>query len=274
MVGFPNGKINLGLNITEKRADGYHNLESCFYPVQWQDALEILPSEKFRMTFSGIEIPGKEDDNLCVKIYKTLAEKFKLPPIQIHLHKNIPIGAGLGGGSADAAFAIKTLNQLFELHLSDEAMEEYLRPLGSDCAFFIKNKPVFAYEKGDRFEEININLSGNIMLIIYPGLHISTKEAYAGIKPHKPALPIRKILSMDKRNWKEHLKNDFEMELFRSYPALPFVKEKLYELGAFYASMSGSGSAIYGVFEKENFLSQEAYICLFPSEYKVVSLIL
>ncbi|HXA00847.1 MAG TPA: 4-(cytidine 5'-diphospho)-2-C-methyl-D-erythritol kinase [Cytophagaceae bacterium] len=273
MVSFPNAKINLGLNIVGKRADDYHNLESCFYSVPWQDALEILPSEKFQLTFSGIEIPGKHNDNLCVRVYTSLAKEFKLPPVQIHLHKNIPIGAGLGGGSSDAAFTIKTLNKLFRLNLSDETMEEYVKPLGSDCAFFINNKPVFAYDKGDRFEEININLRGKILVIIYPGIHISTKEAYNGIKPQRSAISIKEILLMDKRRWKDQLKNDFEMELFKIYPELDVIKNTLYQLGAFYASMSGSGSAIYGLFENEAIVSS-VFSGSFPPEYKVMSAIL
>jgi 4-diphosphocytidyl-2-C-methyl-D-erythritol kinase len=242
MVSFPNAKINLGLHITEKRPDGYHNLESCFYPVPWKDVLEILPAKQFRFTSSGIDIPGKSNDNLCIKIYEVLAKEFKLPPVEIYLHKNIPIGAGLGGGSADAAFTIKTLNTLFNLNLSDDAMEEYMRPLGSDCAFFIKNKAVLAYEKGDRFKEQSVNLSGKSILIVYPGIHISSKEAYAGIKPAKPALPLKEVLK-DFSSWKAHLTNNFEMELFIRHPELKIIKDQLYKLGALYASMSGSGSA-------------------------------
>jgi 4-diphosphocytidyl-2-C-methyl-D-erythritol kinase len=267
MVSFPNAKINLGLNITEKRSDGYHSLESCFYPVPWKDALELLPADKFSFTFSGIEIPGGIQDNLCVKIYQAMAKEFRLPPVQMHLHKNIPIGAGLGGGSADAAFTIKTLNKLFALNLSDETMEEYVRPLGSDCAFFIKNKPVFAYDKGDHFEEINMNLNGKVIVIVYPGFHISTKEAYNGIKPQKPAAPIKEILLSDKKVWKDQLKNDFEIEIFKTYPQLHKIKDTLYALGAFYASMSGSGSAIYGIFENKETISSG----IFPPEYRVIS---
>jgi 4-diphosphocytidyl-2-C-methyl-D-erythritol kinase len=269
MVSFPNAKINLGLHITEKRPDGYHNLESCFYPVPWKDALEILPAKQFRFTSSGIEIPGKNNDNLCIKIYEVLAGEFKLPPVKIHLHKNIPVGAGLGGGSADAAFTIKILNDLFNLNLSDNAMEEYVRPLGSDCAFFIRNKPVFAYNKGDQFKEQSVDLSGKSILIVYPGIHISSKEAYAGIKPVKPDMPLQEILR-DSSCWKAHLKNNFEMELFILYPELEKIKEQLYQLGALYASMSGSGSAIYGIFEKNTTIPTRT----FPSGYRLFHTIL
>jgi 4-diphosphocytidyl-2-C-methyl-D-erythritol kinase len=231
--------------------------------------LEILPSENFQFTSSGIEIPGSNDDNLCVKIYKILAKEFRLPPVQIHLHKNIPIGAGLGGGSADAAYTIKTLNTLFNLKLHDEAMEEYMRPLGSDCAFFIKNKPVYAYDKGDRFEELNIDLKGKSIVIVYPGIHISTKEAYAGIKPEKPSLPLKDVLR-NFSGWKDHLRNDFEKELFKTHPELKKIKDELYTQGAAYASMSGSGSAMFGIFEKEALFSADT----FPSNYRVFHTIL
>jgi 4-diphosphocytidyl-2-C-methyl-D-erythritol kinase len=251
MVVFPNAKINLGLYITEKRKDGFHNLESCFYPVPCIDALEILPSATFKFTFSGIDIPGKPEDNLCTKIYQILKNEFKLPEVNIHLHKNIPIGAGLGGGSSDAAFTIKLLNSLFELRLNEDQMEYYMRPLGSDCAFFIRNKPVLAHGKGDEFENININLSGKYVLLVYPEIHIATKEAYSGIEPGKPQHSIKNILSGNIHSWKDLLRNDFEKSIFNKYPTLAALKKDLYDQGAIYASMSGSGSCLYGIFEKE-----------------------
>jgi 4-diphosphocytidyl-2-C-methyl-D-erythritol kinase len=251
MIVFPNAKINLGLHITEKRNDGFHNLESCFYPVQWTDALEILPSDRFKFTGSGIDIPGNKEDNLCVKIYQKLKNQFRLPEAAMHLHKNIPVGAGLGGGSSDAAFTVKLLNELFEMKLRDEEMESLVRPLGSDCAFFIRNKPVFAYEKGDQFENINLSLSGKYGLLVYPDLAISTREAYSGIRPGKPLNSIKNILSGDIFLWKDLLKNDFETHLFIKYPLLASLKKQLYDQGAIYASMSGSGSCVYGIFEKE-----------------------
>jgi 4-diphosphocytidyl-2-C-methyl-D-erythritol kinase len=251
MVVFPNAKINLGLYITEKRKDGFHNLESCFYPIPWIDALEILPSDNFKFTSSGTDIPGNTEDNLCIKIYQILKKEFNLPEVNIYLHKTIPIGAGLGGGSSDAAFTIKLLNELFELKLNEEQMESYVRPLGSDCAFFIRNKPVFAFGKGDQFENINVNLSGKYGLIIYPEVHISTKEAYSGITPRKPSNSIKNILSGDIYSWKDLLKNDFEESIFKKYQALSSLKQNLYDHGAVYASMSGSGSCMYGIFEKD-----------------------
>ncbi|MFL5729029.1 MAG: 4-(cytidine 5'-diphospho)-2-C-methyl-D-erythritol kinase, partial [Cytophagaceae bacterium] len=197
-----------------------------------------------------------QDQNLCVKIYRVLEKEFKLPPVHIHLHKNIPIGAGLGGGSSDAAFTIKALNQLFCLGLSDDSMEKYMRPLGSDCAFFIRNKPVFAYNKGDHFEELNLSLAGKFICLAYPPIHISTREAYAGIKPQQPVVSIKDILKMEKSSWKDLLKNDFETEIFRNHPQLLHLKESLYGQGAFYASMSGSGSCVYGIFDDKEQISR------------------
>lgn len=264
MVSFPNAKINLGLDITEKRSDGFHNIESCFYPVQWTDALEIVPSEKLLFSSSGIQIPGEVNSNLCLKVYEVLKKNFDLPPVHIHLLKNIPIGAGMGGGSADAAFTIRSLNEQFHLGLSTEQMEDYLRPLGSDCAFFVNNQPVLAYEKGDRFKKIDLSLKGYFISIVYPELHISTKEAYSGVVPQKPAVSVETILQKESKEWKGLLKNDFESSLFPKYPLLKEIKEYLYAKGALYASMTGSGSAVYGIFNEGKNDSLH-----FPAQYKV-----
>lgn len=251
MVSFPNAKINLGLNITEKRPDGFHNIESCFYPVQWSDVLEIIPGSNLQFNYSGIPIPGDINANLCLKVYEVLKKDFNLPSVQIHLLKNIPIGAGMGGGSSDAAFCACLLNKLFSLNLSNSQLEDYVRPLGSDCAFFVNNLPVFAFEKGDRFRQIPLSLKGLHIIIVYPKLHISTKEAYSGIVPQKASLSIESIIQKDIREWKELLKNDFETSLFPKYPLLRELKENFYKEGALYASMTGSGSAVYGIFENE-----------------------
>ena len=251
MLVFPNAKINIGLNITEKRADGFHNIESCFYPVGWSDALEILNADLFSFQSDGIEIPGDIAGNLCVKAYQMLANDFNLPPVSIHLLKAIPIGAGLGGGSSDAAFTISALNVHFDLKISSEKQQDYARRLGSDCAFFILNKPVYCYEKGDRFEDIDLKLEGKWIVLVNPGLHISTVEAYAGIKPAKPETDLRILLKEPIVNWRQNIKNDFEATLFPKYPLLNAIKEKIYDLGAEYAAMSGSGSTLYGIFEKE-----------------------
>ena len=251
MISFPNCKINLGLRITEKRSDGFHTIESCFYPIEWNDILEIIPAAELRFTSSGIAIPGNPDQNLCMKVWQLLNHRFGIPAVHIHLHKVIPIGAGLGGGSSDAAFAVKTLNQLFDLKLSDDDMEELLRPLGSDCAFFVRNKPVLAIEKGDRFEKTSVSLSGSWIVLIYPGIHISTQEAYSLVKPVLPSESLNNLLEGDRKNWKDQLKNDFEKHLFFNHSVLDHVKNKLYNYGAIYASMTGSGSCIYGLFDEE-----------------------
>jgi 4-diphosphocytidyl-2-C-methyl-D-erythritol kinase len=263
MVSFPNAKINLGLAITEKRNDGFHNLESCFYPVNWCDALEIIEAPKLTFTSSGIEIPGDSSSNLCMKVYETVKKDFDLPPVHIHLHKNIPIGAGLGGGSADASFTLKSLNSIFHLSLTETQMEDYVRPLGSDCAFFVRNQPVFAYGKGDQFKDINLSLAGHTILIIYPGIHISTKEAYNGVQPRSPEHALEQTLMQNISSWNNRLLNDFETSIFPNHPELEQIKTNLYENGALYASMSGSGSAIFGIFPSQKLPEFD-----FPKQYK------
>ncbi|WP_226390589.1 4-(cytidine 5'-diphospho)-2-C-methyl-D-erythritol kinase [Penaeicola halotolerans] len=253
MVVFPNCKINLGLRITSKRNDGYHDIESCFIPVAWTDALEIVPSSK-KTSFeqSGITIPGEAQDNLCLKAFKLLQKDFQLPEVQIHLLKNIPIGAGLGGGSADAAFTLKVLDQLFELYLDDFILEEYAAKLGSDCAFFIKNTPQIATGRGEILEPITLpQLNGRQLLLINPNIHISTQEAYSGVKPKKSESSLKDILiDTPLHQWKEHVYNDFEDSIFPKYPELAKIKSKLYETGALYAAMSGSGSTLFGIFDR------------------------
>ncbi|WP_439881669.1 4-(cytidine 5'-diphospho)-2-C-methyl-D-erythritol kinase [Pontibacter sp. MBLB2868] len=251
MLDFPNAKINLGLFVTAKRPDGFHDLQSCFYPVQWTDALEILPAEADSFETSGLAVPGDPGSNLCVKAYELLQKDFGLPPIQMHLHKVIPMGAGLGGGSADAAFTLRILNKLFELNLRADALEDYARILGSDCAFFVRNKPVIATERGDVFTDADVNLRGYTCVIVYPGIHITTAEAYSSITPTLPDCSMEMLLKQDVKVWKSVLKNDFEDALFPKYPELPQIKEKLYNEGAVYASMTGSGSAVYGLFKEE-----------------------
>lgn len=251
MISFPNAKINLGLHVVAKRPDGYHNIESCFYPVNWTDMLEIIPADAFLFTSSGLPIPGDSTHNLCTKAYLALRQDFDLPPVHIHLHKTIPIGAGLGGGSADGAFTVKLLNDQFNLALTPAQMEEYVRPLGSDCAFFIQNKPLYCYDKGDRFAPVEVALDTYFIVLVNPGIHVSTAEAYAGIVPSLPEVPLQQLLAQPLRQWKELLQNDFEKTVFAAYPAIAAVKEKLYEAGALYASMSGSGATIYGVFAEK-----------------------
>jgi 4-diphosphocytidyl-2-C-methyl-D-erythritol kinase len=256
MLTFPNAKINIGLHITEKRPDGFHNLESCFYPVGWSDALEILPAEKLSFKSTGIPIPGNPDTNLCLKAYRLVNQDFDIPPVMIHLHKAVPIGAGMGGGSADCAFTIKTLNSLFELHLTTEQMENYARRLGSDCAFFIQNRPQYCFGKGDEFAEITLNLSGKYIVLVNPNIHISTAEAYSGVKPQKTGIDLREVLRKPVNEWQNLVKNDFENHLLPKYPAIETIKNQLYTHGAAYASMTGSGSTVFGIFENETDLKE------------------
>jgi 4-diphosphocytidyl-2-C-methyl-D-erythritol kinase len=249
MITFPNAKINIGLNITERRSDGYHNLETIFYPVKINDALEIIVSDKLSFQSSGLEIPGRMEDNLCVKGYHLLKKDYDLPPVTIHLHKHIPIGAGLGGGSADAAFFIKLLNQTFELGLTVDKMQDYARTLGADCAFFIENKPVFAFEKGDEFEPIKLDLSHYKIVLVMPPVQVSTAEAYRGVKPAIVKESLMELIYLPVAEWKKHVKNDFEESIFKNHAEIRGVKAALYEAGALYASMSGSGASVFGIFE-------------------------
>ena len=250
MIIFPNAKINIGINIVGRRPDGYHNLETIFYPVMIKDALEIITSDEFSFTSSGLDISGKVEDNLCVKGYQMLKKDFGLPPIKIHLHKHIPIGAGLGGGSADASFFIRLMNQHFGLSLTDEQMMAYARLLGADCAFFIQNTSVFAFGKGDEFEPVKLDLSPYKIVVVMPPVHISTAEAYRGVKPAPANEPLMEIIQYPVNEWKRYIKNDFEENIFKNHPTIRGVKASLYEAGALYASMSGSGASVFGIFDK------------------------
>ena len=252
MLSFPNAKLNLGLYVTARRPDGFHTLESAMVALPWCDALEIvpaLPGQSGSVALTGIPIPGDPGTNLCVRAYELLKADFpQLPAIQLHLHKVVPIGAGLGGGSADAAFALKIISQVFELNLADEALESYARRLGSDCAFFIRNQPVLAVERGDVFEPLELNLAGTACKVIYPGLHISTAEAYRRVTPRPPRHDLRQALRQPMETWRDTISNDFEEALTPHYPVLGEIRQALYAAGATYASLSGSGSAVYGLF--------------------------
>lgn len=248
MICFPNAKINLGLHITSKRKDGYHDIETCMVPIPINDALEMILSKKPVFDTSGLDIPGEEKDNLILKAVKLLQKDFNdLPALHIHLHKNIPMGAGLGGGSADGAFALTLMNTLFELHLEDWILEDYAAQLGSDCPFFIQNKPKIATGRGEILEPVDVDLKGNYIVLVKPPIHVGTKEAYAGVKPQAPKYPLKEVLK-DKNSWKEMLVNDFENSIFPQYPEIAEIKAKLYKMGAYYAAMSGSGSTVFGLF--------------------------
>jgi 4-diphosphocytidyl-2-C-methyl-D-erythritol kinase len=252
MISFPNCKINLGLHILDKREDGFHNLETFFYPLALHDALEIIQAEKTVCTNSGLQIPGRADDNICLKAYHLLIKDFpELPPIKIHLHKIIPMGAGLGGGSADGAFTLKLLNDKCNLNLSTDQLINYALQLGSDCPFFIINKPSIAVGRGEILEPLPIDLSGYKFLIVNPGIHVNTGWAFSQITPALPEKSIKKIILQPIETWQKELKNDFEERVFNNHPEIKNIKDELYKQGAGYASMSGSGSTVYGIFKKE-----------------------
>lgn len=256
MIVFPNAKINLGLNIINKRPDGFHNIETVFYPVPLTDVLEIIPNESPSVEFSnfGIEIPGNTANNLCIKAYNALRVNFDLPPVKIILHKNIPMGAGMGGGSSDGAFTLIVLNKMFELGLTDAQLEEYAAKLGSDCAFFIRNKPALGTEKGNVLEDIAVNLQGLYLVIVKPDVHIGTAEAYAGVTPKMPELSLKEITSLPVNQWNGLIKNDFEDSIFPKHAEIKEIKDTLYKNGALYVSMTGSGAAVFGIFEEETIL--------------------
>ena len=256
MITFPNAKINLGLNIVEKRPDGYHNLETVFYPVPVEDALEVNilneSTQKFRLHQAGLEIAGEAENNLVVKAYKLLDERFNLPPVDIHLFKHIPSGAGLGGGSSDAAYMLKLLNEKFNLKLSDENLEEYAARLGADCAFFIRNTPTYAEGIGNIFSPISLSLKGYQIVLVKPDIFVSTRDAFAQIKPHRQEIPLKEVIKQPIQEWKERMVNYFEESVFPQFPAIKEIKEKLYEAGAIYAAMTGSGSSVFGLFKPED----------------------
>lgn len=252
MIVFPNAKINLGLQITKKLPNGYHSINTCFYPIPVHDVLEFIESKKTSFSSSGLDIPGDARNNLVMKAYQLLKKDFQLPPIDIHLIKQIPIGAGLGGGSSDAAWMLKALNEYFQLFLDDSFLESYAEQLGSDCPFFISNKAALATGTGTDLRPFDLALTGLWMVLIYPEIHISTPEAYAGTQPRETEVDLTDVLkSKDFDRWRNELKNDFEASVFQKQPILYKIKQDLYEYGASYAAMSGSGSSIYGIFTKE-----------------------
>lgn len=255
MVSFPNCKINIGLNIVERRQDGYHNLETIFYPLPLNDIIEILPAndstQQINFSQSGKNIDGDASNNLCIKAYELLKKDYpRLPPIQLHLHKNIPMGAGLGGGSADGAFTLRLLNAKFSLGVSELKLSEYALILGSDCPFFILNKACFATGRGEQLQSVNLNLDDYRFALVHPGIHISTALAFKQIIPTKPRLSLEKLILQPIETWKDNIVNDFEAPVFKLHPVLKEIKDSLYHQGAVYASMSGSGSAVYGIFPK------------------------
>jgi 4-diphosphocytidyl-2-C-methyl-D-erythritol kinase len=251
MIVFPNSKINLGLNILSRRDDGFHNLKTLFYPLGLCDCLEIIPAKSGSNEFqsTGIDIPSDGSKNLCEKAVSLLRNSYEFPPVTIHLHKSIPIGAGLGGGSSDAAFTLKLMAEMFiPGGLPPKTLSEMAAQLGSDCAFFIQNIPCLATGRGEILSPYPISLAGFQLVLIMPDIHISTREAFAGIEPRQPIEDISTIISEPIENWKNNLVNDFEKGIFARHPQIRAIKEALYEHGAVYASMSGSGASVFGLF--------------------------
>lgn len=249
MILYPPAKINIGLNVIKKRTDGYHELETVMLPIPLYDVLEITQSNEFEWRQSGIPVDGNEADNLCVRAFRLIQSTYGIGNVSLHLRKQIPMGAGLGGGSADAAYVIKGLNELFSLNISSKKQEELASQLGSDCPFFIHNTPQLATGRGEQLSPAHIKLSGYRLVVIKPPVHINTQQAYSGVHINGDYGKLEQQLLQPITIWKEHIKNDFEKHLFVLYPELSEIKTKLYDAGAIFASMSGSGSALFGIFE-------------------------
>ena len=271
MITFPIAKINLGLNVVEKRPDGYHNLQTVFYPVPVKDALEVLtmddafPSDvDCDLKVTNISIDGDEQRNLVVRAYNLLKADFPaLPRCHAHLWKGIPTQAGMGGGSSDCAYMIRLLNEMFHLGLSEQQMIDYAARLGADCAFFIKNGPCYAEGIGERLEDIQLDLSGWHIAVVRPDIPVPTKEAFSRIRPHFPVKNCRDIVMQPVETWRDQLVNDFEESVFALHPEIGLVKEKLYKMGATYAAMSGSGSALFGLFRNRPEALDQAFPDMF-----------
>ncbi len=264
MISFPNAKINIGLHVINQRADGFHNIESVFYPINFCDGLEIIKhktgSKQYKCQFvsEGLTILGKPENNLVVKAYNLLDNKFDLPPVLIYLRKQIPMGAGLGGGSSDAAHALMLLNNLFGLKQSRQTLADFAATLGSDCPFFIKNQPAYLFGKGHELVPYKLNLAGYYLVLVHNGSHSNTAMAYQHVQKRGSLKPTESVESWAKKpveTWKEYLQNDFEKSVFKSLPELANIKEWLYQQGAIYAAMSGSGSALFGLFKEKPRLS-------------------
>ncbi|MBT9483441.1 4-(cytidine 5'-diphospho)-2-C-methyl-D-erythritol kinase [Sediminibacterium sp.] len=250
MVIFPNCKINLGLHITGKRPDGFHDLETVFYPILLKDILEVVTSSGLQFDSTGLSIPGNSENNLCIKAYHLLKQDFPhLPPVHMHLHKMIPMGAGLGGGSADGAFALRLLNEKYKLNIPTQDLIAYAAKLGSDCPFFIINKACYATGRGEILKPIQLDLSNHYFVLVNPGIHVNTKWAFEQIIPCPSKQNIVSILEQPIEEWRKYLFNDFEEPITKAHPMIGVIKDQLYQLGASYAAMSGSGSTLFGIFK-------------------------
>lgn len=248
MVAFPGCKINLGLRVLSKRADGYHDLETCFYPVNWSDALEIVPANKWSLKVSGTEFP-ENTVNICFKAWELMHQLYNIPPVACWLHKAVPHGAGLGGGSADGAAMLRLLNLQFNMDLSNEQLESLASKLGSDCPFFISPIPKIATGRGEIFTPTNLNLKGKFIVVVKPDQSISTAEAYRNVRIEQSTKPLKEILENTPiSEWRNHLGNGFEVHAFKTIQELPVIRQRLYDMGAVFSTMSGSGSAMFGIF--------------------------
>lgn len=261
MICFPNAKINLGLNVVSKRTDGYHNIETIFYPIPVKDALEVAPASQPLFTQSGIPIDAPEEKNLVIRALNALKARHAIPPLEIHLLKAIPFGAGLGGGSSDAAFLLKMVNELCGLRLSLDELEALAATIGADCPFFVRDTPVFATGTGNVFEPIELSLKGYHLCLVKPDIAVSTSEAYARVTPATPKISLKEIIKRPLAEWRDVMINDFERSVFPSHPEIGHIKEALYGEGAIYAAMSGSGSSVFGLFDAPTRLKEKA---LFP----------
>lgn len=261
MIAFANAKINIGLQVIRRREDGYHDLETVFYPIRMHDVVEVIESSETRFFASGLAIPHSHAGNLCLRAYELVRSRVDIPPVDIYLHKVIPVGAGLGGGSSDAAAVLRVLNDLFAIGLSDSELMAMARQLGADCAFFLRNKPVFATGIGNVFTDVNVNLAGYHLVVVKPDVHIDTAEAYRGVMLRPEGNGLSDAIRLPVAAWKDRIANDFEGSIFARHPAIGKLKADLYEAGALYAAMSGSGSAVFGIFEKRAELGQTMDAC-------------
>ncbi len=252
MIVYANAKINLGLFVTRKREDGYHDIETVFYPVPLYDIIEFRESDAFRLRTEGIVLDIGYRDNLVYKVYKVFKDKFDIPPVEVFMIKRIPSGAGMGGGSSDAAFFAKGLNEYFGIGLKEKELEALVLKFGSDCPFFIENKPVWATGRGEVMEPLDLDLSGYAIVVVKPDVSVVTAEAYLNIKPLKRGYSLKDtVCQKDFSVWREKVTNDFENYVFSKFQVVKQIKDKMYENGALYASMTGSGSAVYGLFDRD-----------------------
>ena len=259
MITFPNAKVNLGLNIVERRPDGYHNIETVFYPIPLTDVLEIVPATgETSLTCYGNSVDCPAEKNLVMRAYRLLQERYDLPPVEMYLYKHIPDGAGLGGGSSDAAHALVMLNKMFELDLTDAELAAMAVTLGADCAFFIYNRPMMATGIGDVLSPVEVDLKGKNLLLVKPPVGVDTRTAYSRVTPQVPEMALTDIISRPVASWDGLLINDFEPSVFTALPQLWLIKASLIDAGAQYAAMSGSGSTVFGIFDSDNLAEKAA----------------